>query len=55
MDQFHSGLALSVLLTPAAIITRAMSHDLSLMHPFTLAHRRPMRCVPILSSGSLKH
>jgi hypothetical protein len=43
VDQFYSGLALSALLAPAAIIIRTMSHDLGLIHPFSIAYRKPVR------------
>jgi hypothetical protein len=43
VDQFYSGLALSALLTPAAIVIRTMSHELGLIHPFSIAYRKPVK------------
>jgi hypothetical protein len=41
VDQFYSGLALSVLVTPAAITIRRIAHDLALIHPFAVASKAP--------------
>lgn len=42
VNQFYSGLALSFLLTPAAVLIRRISHDFALLHPFALASARPV-------------
>lgn len=42
VNQFYSGLALSFLLTPAAVIIRQISHDFALLHPFAVASARPV-------------
>lgn len=42
VNQFYSGLALSFLLTPAAVITRQISHDYALIHPFAIASVQPV-------------
>ncbi|KAK5446673.1 hypothetical protein LTS15_009605 [Exophiala xenobiotica] len=38
VNQIYSGLALSALLTPAAIIIRTLGHSLGLIHPFSIAY-----------------
>lgn len=43
VDQFYSGVALSALLTPAAIITRTLGYELGLLHPFAIAARKPVK------------
>lgn len=42
VEQFYSGLALSLLLTPAAIIIRRIAYDLALLHPFAVASAMPV-------------
>jgi hypothetical protein len=42
VKQFYSGLALSVLLTPAAIMIRRIAYDLALLHPFAVASTTPV-------------
>jgi hypothetical protein len=42
VDQFYSGLALSLLLAPAAIIVRRTAHDLALLQPFKVSSRKPV-------------
>lgn len=42
VEQFYSGLALSFLLTPAAIIIRRIAYDLALFHPFAVASAMPV-------------
>src|ERR1700722_2236215 len=37
VDSFYSGVALSVLLTPAAIMIRRIAYELALLHPFAIA------------------
>lgn len=39
VNQIYSGLALSALLTPAAITIRTLGHSLGLRHPFAIAYR----------------
>jgi hypothetical protein len=43
VDQFYCSLALSFLMTPAAIIIRKIASDLSLLHPFALASKKPVK------------
>ncbi|KAF2467614.1 uncharacterized protein BDR25DRAFT_344728 [Lindgomyces ingoldianus] len=43
VNQFFSGMALSALLTPAAILSRKLSYDFMSLHPFAIAARRPVR------------
>jgi hypothetical protein len=43
VDQFYSGLALSAILAPAAILTRKMSNYIGLLHPFAIAARNPVK------------
>ena len=45
VDQFYSGLALSGLLTPAAVVIRSMARDIGLLHPFALAYKKGVRYV----------
>jgi hypothetical protein len=40
VDQFYSGLALSVIFTPAGIMIRRLSNDLPLLHPFAVSSRK---------------
>ena len=42
VDQFYSGLALSFLLAPAAIMVRRISNQLALILPFSMASRQPV-------------
>jgi hypothetical protein len=42
VDQFYSGLALSLFLAPAAIIVRWTAHDLALLQPFRISSRKPV-------------
>jgi hypothetical protein len=41
VDQFYSGLVLSFLLIPPAIIIRKLAYDLALLHPFAVASTTP--------------
>lgn len=43
VKQLYSGLALSCLLTPAAIIIRRIAYDLALLQPLAIASAMPMR------------
>jgi hypothetical protein len=43
VDQFYCSLALSFILTPAAIIIRKIAVDLALLHPFALASKKPVK------------
>ncbi|ORY18319.1 hypothetical protein BCR34DRAFT_473471 [Clohesyomyces aquaticus] len=43
VNQFYSGIALSAILTPAAILARKLSYDFMSLHPFAIAARRPVR------------
>lgn len=43
VNQFYAGLALSVILAPAAMILRQSIAELSSMHPFALAARKAIR------------
>jgi hypothetical protein len=43
VDSFYSGLALSALLTPAAILIRKISKDVGMLHPFALAAQKPVK------------
>jgi hypothetical protein len=43
VDQFYCSLALSFVMTPAAIIIRKMAVDLALLHPFALASKKPVK------------
>jgi hypothetical protein len=42
VDQFYSGLALSLLLAPVAIMIRRIANQLALIHPFAIASRQPV-------------
>jgi hypothetical protein len=43
VDQFYCSLALSFVMTPAAVIIRKMAVDLALLHPFALASKKPVK------------
>jgi hypothetical protein len=43
VDPFYASLALSCLVTPAAICIRSFSNDLALLHPFTVASKKQVR------------
>lgn len=43
VKQLYSGIALSCLLTPAAIVLRQIAHDLALLQPLAVASAKPMR------------
>lgn len=43
VKQLYSGIALSCLLTPAAIIIRRIGYDLALLQPLAIASAKPMR------------
>lgn len=43
VDQFYSGLFLSILLAPAAIVTRRMSNNFGLLYPLAIAASHPVR------------
>jgi hypothetical protein len=42
VEQFYSGLALSFILAPAAILIRRLASDLAVLHPFALASKMPI-------------
>ena len=42
VEQFYSGLALSFILAPAAILIRRLGNDLAVLHPFALASKMPI-------------
>lgn len=42
VEQFYSGLALSFILAPAAILIRRLASDLAALHPFALASKTPV-------------
>jgi len=43
VKQLYSAIALSCLLTPAAIVLRQIAHDLALLQPLAIASAQPMR------------
>ena len=43
VDPFYASLALSCLVTPAAIFIRSFSNDLALLHPFAVASKKQVR------------
>jgi hypothetical protein len=43
VDQFYCSLALSFVMTPAAIIIRKIAVELALLHPFALASKKPVK------------
>jgi hypothetical protein len=42
VNQFYSGLALSAILTPAAVVIRKLSQEFTKIHPFALTSRKPV-------------
>ncbi|KAK2681992.1 hypothetical protein RAB80_003785 [Fusarium oxysporum f. sp. vasinfectum] len=48
VDQLYSGLFLSIVLAPIAIITRRMSNDFGLLHPLAIATSYPVRVTDLV-------
>ncbi|KAH8649215.1 hypothetical protein BX600DRAFT_474772 [Xylariales sp. PMI_506] len=42
VSQFYAGIALSLILTPAAIVIRQISHEFALLQPFAIASQKPV-------------